>query len=426
MIGKMMSEAAHSIIGMFSARPVGMDNNASNTDFGSLLQPAEQQPQSTANAVAVDALVFETDDADDFDSEAVQNWAAHLMLPVVDHNGPALPSPKGAFLGTPEAPVASDEAAMLVPADTFGGRKPVAGQAVAAEATDPAFQVPVTPMGRPGQERAPLSTGTEKSEKSLAGGEAEAASIAPRLETVDPRQPLIQKLGSEAPNAAAASAQSTSPLLAATELVRPIDLPNSPLMAKGFKRTAAQDEAGTAEVLPTKPAEVLANQLPIANLSAIPAVRETVQANAPFDLSAPRLAERLAAEISDMSVSGESKKFEINPRNLGRMEIMFTTRGSTEIIEIQTDHRSAKDIIVQHSHILQDLLKSQGRDDLTLRVDVKDHMATSTKGESGHFSQQHNRDERQQQSAPVRPVRTRSAFSGNPDSQPVSDTSRYA
>ena len=112
-------------------------------------------------------------------------------------------------------------------------------------------------------------------------------------------------------------------------------------------------------------------QLPLANSSAQLAVRENIQKSTSFDMSSPQVAERLGAEIAEISVNGGTKKFEINPRNLGRMEIILTTRGSTEIIEIQTEHQAAKHIIAQHSQALQDILKSQGRDDLTLRVEVK-------------------------------------------------------
>jgi hypothetical protein len=34
MIGKIMSKASESIIGMLSAKPITMDNNASKFDFG--------------------------------------------------------------------------------------------------------------------------------------------------------------------------------------------------------------------------------------------------------------------------------------------------------------------------------------------------------------------------------------------------------
>ncbi|QJB68022.1 flagellar hook-length control protein FliK [Parasphingorhabdus halotolerans] len=175
-----------------------------------------------------------------------------------------------------------------------------------------------------------------------------------------------------------------------------------------------------------KSLETSIEQQPIANSSAQLAVRATIQKPATFDMSSPQLAQRLATEISDVSVTGGTRTFEINPRNLGRMEITFTTRGSAEIIEIQTDHRAAKDIIVQHSQVLQDILKSQGRDDLTFRVDVKDNMFSSSKNDGAGLAQQENRDAREQQSRPSQRQKMASSFDSTSENDPASDNSRYA
>ena len=115
-----------------------------------------------------------------------------------------------------------------------------------------------------------------------------------------------------------------------------------------------------------------AEPLPTVNSVVQLAVRETLQKPVPIDFTSPKIVDRLASEIIDVADSAGIKKFEINPRNLGRMEITFTTRGTEEFISIQTENRAAKDMIAQHSQVLQELLKSQGREDLTVRVDVKE------------------------------------------------------
>lgn len=108
------------------------------------------------------------------------------------------------------------------------------------------------------------------------------------------------------------------------------------------------------------------------------------------------------------------------------MEIVFSTRGSEEFIEIQTEHRAAKDIISQNSQLLQDILKSQGRDDLTLRIDVKDNMMSSSRNEGGTLSQQGHRDAPEQQQKPSQHRKMASAFDNGAEPAPASDNSRYA
>ncbi|MGB5723126.1 MAG: hypothetical protein WBM39_01820 [Parasphingorhabdus sp.] len=210
------------------------------------------------------------------------------------------------------------------------------------------------------------------------------------------------------------SPQDSSPIRPASQL--------KPAIADGeFAEPAKLDLP-----LATKSLEISIDQQPITNSSAQMAVRATIQKPVPFDMSTPQIAERLAAEIADISVTGGSKKFEINPRNLGRMEITFTTRGSAEIIEIQTEHRAAKDVIVQHSQMLQDILKSSGRDDLTFRVDVKENMFASTRNDGASLSQQENRDTREQQARPSPRRQTASSFDSTTENDPESDNSRYA
>ena len=58
MIGKIVSEAAHSIIGMLSARSQNMDNLPSNTDFGSLLRSSQDRPGAKRETRDLDPMEF--------------------------------------------------------------------------------------------------------------------------------------------------------------------------------------------------------------------------------------------------------------------------------------------------------------------------------------------------------------------------------
>ena len=62
--------------------------------------------------------------------------------------------------------------------------------------------------------------------------------------------------------------------------------------------------------------ETLVRDVPSSNLPIQAATHKTVN----FDWNAPNFAGRFAAEVSGMTTIGDSKKFEINPRNLGRLE----------------------------------------------------------------------------------------------------------
>ncbi|WP_430428556.1 flagellar hook-length control protein FliK [Parasphingorhabdus sp.] len=156
------------------------------------------------------------------------------------------------------------------------------------------------------------------------------------------------------------------------------------------------------------------------------AVRETIQKPVPFDVTGSQVGERLGAEVTEVLATGGTKKFELNPRNLGRMEITFVARGSSEIVEIQTENEAARDVILQHSPALQDMLKAQGRGDLALRVDVKTEMFSSSNPDDANLEQQENSDAREQQSNSSRGRRDASSFDGTTDSDPGFDNNRYA
>ena len=96
MIGNLMSEAAHSIIGMFSARSAGMESKASNSDFGSLLLSSEKQPQFGGAEVEIDISEIEVETLDISDTESldvgdqdavpVQQWETTSVLPLINQS----------------------------------------------------------------------------------------------------------------------------------------------------------------------------------------------------------------------------------------------------------------------------------------------------------------------------------------------------
>lgn len=519
MIGKMMSEAAHSIIGMFSARPVNMESKASNLDFGSLLQSSENPFRSVADAGEMKLPAAEKPDLDNPDTAAVENLTADMVTPIISQNMQLAVWSRSGLSENAEASLADDKTIAFAAAGTADGHTVPAGLPNHGKADGPAVSTLLGQMGlgraeaarisagaekpvellrheerqgsalesrlqgkttenaniadgEEGPELARISTGAAQSLDSVLRGERQASAFASHFQDRDlyngtsrngdgleragmstvearPVGSLLQeetkaseygsRLPSNTPDSSLLSGKGSdgaegidkgsSPRAfsaSSYEMARPVAAPISVLAAKADGQTGFQEEVGASEPFLTRPLETFANQTTIATLSVHPVPREQVQAGAPFDLTAPRLAERLAAEISDMSASGETKKFEINPRNLGRMEITFATRGSTEIVEIQTENRFAKDVIAQHSHLLQDMLKSQGRDDLSFRVDVKDNMLASARADSGQLGQQDNRGGREQQSAPAQSGPKLPVLESGRERMPVSDDGRYA
>jgi len=86
MIGKIMSKASESIIGMLSAKPITMDNNASKFDFGTLLSSPEEQPQSEAGILELDVSKVENIAAGELGSAAVEHEKKAIILPMFNHN----------------------------------------------------------------------------------------------------------------------------------------------------------------------------------------------------------------------------------------------------------------------------------------------------------------------------------------------------
>lgn len=155
-------------------------------------------------------------------------------------------------------------------------------------------------------------------------------------------------------------------------------------------------------------------------------VQNVAQKPVNFDWNAPQFAERFASEISDLKINGDLKKFEINPRNMGRLEVSFVTRGGVEILQIEAENDAAREMIVQHSQAIQDMLKSQGRSDLTLRVDVRENMFGAPQNDSMDFSQQDSADAQQNRPAPQHNGDIAMPIETDPDPTGPSDNNRYA
>lgn len=471
MIGKIMSEAAHSIIGMLSAKPVRMEHGTSNSDFGSLLQSPEDQPHSAAERIEAELPEAEISIRDDANSAVAPNMGAEIILPNIFQNLaiPARPQQSSSSDLEPQEKTTEVTAVgtqKLVP-DRVGIDGLTAGTKGVDRSLDPKTMRdaigPAIPTAIDRQGKSDKTEPVMTARSAIESGDADQPTAGIALGT--PRTTGNQEAGeilADDPMPASllplrpqekASRGTVSPLLdrafskgldtgdygmvapfSKAELGQPGSTPGPLAMvptslSMGKAADSASQAFDTGKLNPQTPAKAFELPLdlpPVASHATQPAVREAAQAAVSFDLTAPRIAERLATEIAVLSVSGETKKFEINPRNLGRMEIMFTTRGSTEIIEIQTEHRSAKDIIVQHSQALQEMLKSQGRDDLTFRVDVKENMLSSSRSDNGNQFQQESRDTREHQSRSTRSGRTLPAFDGAPDSERASDNSRYA
>lgn len=464
MIGKIMSEAAHSIIGMFSAKPLGMEHETSNSDFGSFLRSPEEQPYSSSAGKEIDTFDFEDVGVEEASPASVQPWETTTVLPFLNQS----------FGGTTafSADEEAHQAKAGVTSDIFSSQANVTLGNGSQIDMAPTRGAPDMVEGRSGADKLQPGQMEEFQFRSHLREKAVGDEIFPSsdkglLKLQSLQSQMRSESGELLPLAAKTSKSSElenqdiqfndqTAKLATGKHAAAL----SPLVTKGGEQEDARsglDQFGFRSTpqgpLPVaksdlqKPAitggelvesvkqdlqpkiknlEASIEQQPLASFPAQLAVRETIQKPAPFDMSAPQFAERLAAEIADISVTGRPKTFEINPRNLGRMEITFTTRGSTEIIEIQTDHRAAKDIIVQHSQLLQDILKSQGRDDLTFRVDVKENMFSSSKTDGGNLSQQENRDAREQQARPSQRRQMTSSFDSATGNETASDSSRYA
>lgn len=173
-----------------------------------------------------------------------------------------------------------------------------------------------------------------------------------------------------------------------------------------------------------------AAELPVAVPTAPVAGAQTAtQRTVSFDWNAPQFAERFVSEMGDLKINGDLKKFEINPKNMGRLEVSFVSRGGVEMLQIEAESDAAREMIVQHSQTIQDMLKAQGRSDLTVRVDVRENMVATPHNNSADFGQQDGASAQEERSASSSSSQNRGATmmaEGDADPPAPSDNSRYA
>ncbi len=177
--------------------------------------------------------------------------------------------------------------------------------------------------------------------------------------------------------------------------------------------TAAPLDANVETVMPAHP-------------TTVPGGQSSMQKTVNFDWNAPQFAERFASEIGDLRINGDLKKFEINPRNMGRLEISLLAQGPNEIIQIEAENQAARDVIAQHSQAIQEMLKAQGRSDLLLRVDLKENMLSAGPNDNMNFEQQDSANAQQERSARSPSHRSAMASGSEVEPQNSDDNGRYA
>lgn len=195
---------------------------------------------------------------------------------------------------------------------------------------------------------------------------------------------------------------------------KPIRIENKPSFAEMESRSGAAALNSDVELV-----------APVSS-SPVTGIQNSTQRTVVFDWNAPQFAERFASEIRDLTISGDLKKFEINPRNMGRLEVSLITRGQMEIIQIEAESNAVRDVIAQNSQAIQEMLKGQGRSDLQLRIDVRENAAFASPNDGMNFGQQDSpaaQEDRPRQSQSQGPALASASETGP---QIDSDNSRYA
>ena len=549
MIGKIMSEAAHSIIGMLSAKPVSMDTKTANLEFSSLLLPGEDRVRSAPDGADAetaedksngqfleqlvggdDQPVLRANEGDFFKTAATKFTAdqseGDSNLPtdpltsmpstaetgrfhsvtlsktdVFANIGPVEASIDVAETGLENPKQKSADAANIasIPLTFVDGvladrdvSKTVDGHRVPASAEK---QSPLTPN----------STVTENLNPSSVENQATVESKAPAaLKPLVEGKPLADSNAVSENSAkidlARSSTNGTSgphsdinvPKQNSVETIAHASLVGSPIAVKSVLESGMTNQSKTidlsrkiqpdtetgqtiADALDLRSASktkvedtisrqiakseaddmAFANDKPI-KLETKPSFTEmdgrpaaghlerSIELSAPvhspsvsgttngmqkvvnFDWNAPLFAERFASELSDLTATGDLRKFEINPRNMGRLEVSFAARGGAEILQIEAESEAAREVIMQHSQAIQDMLKAQGRSDVTLRVDVRDNMLASSGNDSMNFAQQDHSDTQEERSNPSQHYGQTAPLEGPVDPQAPTDNSRYA
>lgn len=500
MIDKIMSEASHSIIGMLSAKPLGMETPTANNEFSSLLVPGETSLGSVRDKDGADTTEDKRSEeflaqliGDDVQPTPLANVrdigkAVTAKLSSENGNGdgelpsdiaPAPVSEMERFVSADQTPSnlsakASDEMARASSRDTAADRSPLVRNTIAVgninadqkntgktDGPKTAAVVDSDIIAAPTENKSPAVfkpaiSGNQSTDNKSAlenTGKAENAISSTSSQGK-------QVLGIDMPKPALVVTKSTdimpsgvsaTPMVAGTE--RKIrDSLDLRLASKGKPDASKRPQAAETEVrdiaiAADKPMKI-ETKLPFVEMETFPAATQleknvelsaslhstpvTGGQNTPaktvsFDWNAPQFAQRFAAEVSDLSISGDLKKFEINPRNLGRLEVSFVSRGGAEVLQIDAESEAAREMIVQHSQAIQDMLKAQGRSDLTLRVDVRENMFAGAHNENMNFSQQDGANEQEGRPAPSSQNRGAAmSAEGDVDPPAPSDNSRYA
>ncbi|QTD55457.1 flagellar hook-length control protein FliK [Parasphingorhabdus cellanae] len=527
MIGKIMSETAQSIIGMLSAKPLGMETRTANNEFSSLLAPGEDRARLTVE----DGLPDMVEDARG--QQFLEQFVNSDAKPVSTANGFHLPQSStfkasaegrsenaellsdGSFhtsvaaseterfisqLPVSETPSAirTDEATsangssptgpILAPVNLPTSDKGTEKPKLALDDVNKVASIPLIfvdgPAGKPdaavpsdidqqrgipGSENkhvvdgkspealkpvihsrvlAELSSGktvqTQTENKPLDNAAKALVSVKPFS---DADMLNLSKVDNE--NAEISYAPTTSQNVTPgqkTENLLDLRLANS-LKDERFKVSQNSEIEGPEPTISAdKPIkmEAKSSTVEIENLPAAASLDSSVETVTPtsqtgaspsqtatqktlsFNWNAPQFAERFASEISDLRINGDLKKFEINPKNMGRLEISLVAQGANEIIRIEAESDAARDVIAQHSQAIQEMLKGQGRSDLILRVDVKENLSSANPNPNMNFEQQDSANANQERATQPQNRGTTISTGSDPTGREATDNSRYA
>lgn len=446
MIGKIMSEASRSIIGMLSAKPSDMETRTANNEFSSLLLPGENRSRPASGNTAVDVVKGHgtkdgvKSDVEEFLNQLIDN-DAQPVAPVITPNvaktigikPPVEVSEDVAELSSDTLPLPAThpENLRFIPTVQPSSNEYISTGDEALPKAGAAFDLakPGSDLSKHKPDNLRSTSDADVDSKLPSRAETQTAPIAAdKQRSISPDTPIpnaamsnvpAPKDAKKAPSTAApyldAEIVGTSkdtgitPAISAASLnlgpTRQMrDLLAPELASKGKAETSApkqvpgsqalESKARNAAIAASKPVKA-ETKLPFADMDNLPAaghLERTAELSAPvpaapvagahnattktvgFDWNAPQFAERFASELADLNGNGDLKKFEINPRNMGRLEVSFITRGAAEIVRIEAESDAVREAIVQHSQAIQDLLKANGRADLTLRVDVRENM----------------------------------------------------
>ncbi|MEH6756224.1 MAG: hypothetical protein V7676_01785 [Parasphingorhabdus sp.] len=470
MIGKIMSEASHSIIGMVSAKPLDMETRTANNEFSSLLLPSEDRSlPAVKNGVAETADESRSDEflqqLMGYDAQPVPATNQTIGFGIIAANISAN-SDAGDIETPSDLPPATKAASDLesfsktlkAPAAELAGDDTEHKLADGANASNTSKLSQVadklsTIFANPQADR---KTATENAEK-LVDANIPTNGLAKQVPGIDmpvtakPRSDVEMAdpskdigLSAKMPMASETmqdegyqrKLRDTLELrLASQGKVEPTGSSIAPKFDLG-EVMASADKPMTIDVkssLPKADNLTVPTQLESDGETTVPVPSAPVNGGqavtaktVSLDGSAPQFAERFAAEIRDLSVTGDLKKFEINGKNMGRLEVSLISRGSSEIVRIEADSEATREMIMQHSSAIQDMLKVQGRADLALRVDVRENMFAASQNNGMNFGQESSADARDEGSLPSQNRGGTMPTESDADLGPPSDNSRYA